>query len=305
MKFKMFVRSSAVLLAFGCLLSSVSQAEAVNKSVAEHRSAEGVTQVEVIDPSGVVTVQGWDKAELDVTGNLGGEVERLDIQQAGSTITVRVVSKTLGLHIAWGKTALTVKVPKGVALRAQLVSADLHVEGLGGAQELQSVSGDIHSTAAADARIRTVSGDVRLDVLPSSKLVQLSTVSGDALVSGGGTGEFSFQSVSGDAHVKAGLLSRVALKTVSGDVAIASGLTPEGRLEAESVSGNLRADFSGGLPPADYDISSLSGDLSTCDGRKGAHQGFGPGSRLAFRQGAASARVHIDTKSGDVTLCGR
>ena len=305
MKFNLFFRSPAACLAMGCLLSFASLADAINKAVSEHRSADGVTQVEIIDTAGVVAVQGWDKPDLNVTGNLGGEVERLEIQQTGSVITVRVVPKKLGLNIEWGKTTLTVKVPKNVALRAQLVSADLRIEGVSGHQELQSVSGDIHAAAAADVRIRTVSGDVHLDVLSTSKLVELSTVSGDAIVGGGATGEFSFRSVSGDARVKAGLLSRVALKTVSGDLSMASALTPDGRLEAESVSGDLRVDFAGGMPPADYDLSTLSGELSTCDGHKAVHPGVGPGSRLAYRQGAGTARVHIDTKSGDVALCDR
>jgi DUF4097 and DUF4098 domain-containing protein YvlB len=305
MRLSITVPSATILCIFGCLLNSLAQADAAKKTVAERRPADGVTQVEIVDTAGTVAVQGWDRSEVEVTGLLGGEVERLDIQQAGNVLTVHVVEKKLNFHLDWGKTALTVKVPKNVALRSQMVSADLRVGGVNGHQELQSVSGDVYTAAAADARIRTVSGDIHLDALATSKLVQLSTVSGDAIVTGNSTGELSFRSVSGDGHVKAGVLSRVALKTVSGDLAMTSGLAPDGRFEAESVSGDLRVDFSGGLPPAEYEISSLSGDLSTCDGRKGVGPSVGPGSRLTFRQGAATARVHIDTKSGDVALCGR
>jgi hypothetical protein len=295
-------------LVAGLLLSSVVYGGVASKPVTEHRSMEGVTQVEIIDTAGDVDVQGWDKAELDVTGTLSAEVERLEITPSGNRVTVRVVPKTGSLHFEWGMTQsgmtkIFVKIPRGVSLQAHLVSADIHISGVNGSQELQTVSGDIRSVANSDIRVHTVSGDAQLELSPTAH-AQVSTVSGDATITGGG-GELSFQSVSGDADLKTGLLSRAYFKTVSGDLTATVGLTPEGRFEAETVSGDLNIHFAGGMPPAEYDVSSLSGVLMTCDGRKGSKEGVGPGSRLTFRQGAATARVRVDTKSGDVNLCGR
>jgi len=51
-------------------------------------------------------------------------------------------------------------------------------------------------------------------------------------------------------------------------------------------------------------VQSFSGDIRNCFGPKPVEEQYGPGSRLNFRNGKGGAHVHIDTKSGDVALCG-
>ena len=166
----------------------------------------------------------------------------------GNHASVRAVTKKLGLHWGRGETSLVIRVPKGGSLMAHLVSADLHVSGIAGSQELQTVSGDIESNASGEVRLRSVSGNVHLEAAASSRMIQVSTVSGDVTLGGVASGELSFQSVSGNGHLRGGVFQRVYLKTVSGDLSTTLGLTPEGRFEAESVSGDVSAHFAGGLP---------------------------------------------------------
>ena len=82
-------------------------------------------------------------------------------------------------------------------------------------------------------------------------------------------------------------------------------LAADGLLEVQSVSGDVVVDFTNGAPPAEFDLHSFSGDLKACFGQKAEHEHYGPGSRLWYREGAGSARVRIDTHSGDVSLCAR
>lgn len=42
---------------------------------------------------------------------------------------------------------------------------------------------------------------------------------------------------------------------------------------------------------------------SNCFGPKSKEAQYGPGSRLAFKNGEGSAHVQIETKSGNVNLC--
>ena len=198
------------------------------------------------------------------------------------------------------------QIPAHSSLTASLVSADLSVTGVLGNQELRTVSGEVRTAAGHDVRVRTVSGDVRLTAGAGSRLVEIATVSGDVTVSGG-AGELEVNTVSGEGMLTVGTLTRAHVKTVSGDFSITADLAPDGRLEAESVSGDMKVIFAGALPPAVFDLQSFSGKLSTCFGQKAAREGYGPGSRprLSFQEGAGSARVRIDTKSGDVSLCGK
>jgi len=283
---------------------------AAPRPVDEHRAVDPQGQVDIVNVAGRVEVIGWDKSELAVSGTLGSGVERLDITTAGTRTTVRVVvHESNGMHFGWNAASpeearLVVHVPQRGSLNVQLVSADLTVAGVAGNQEIQTVSGDVLAGVQREVRVHTVSGDVKLTAGAESRLLDVATVSGDLSIDGGG-GEVTVTTVSGDGMLRLGNTVRAKLKTVSGDFNIALGLAADGRFEAESVSGDLKIEFSGSLPPAEYDLQTFSGDLDTCTGRKGVHEGYGPGNRLTFREGAGTARVRVDTKSGDVSLCGK
>jgi DUF4097 and DUF4098 domain-containing protein YvlB len=292
-------------------------AQSAPVSVHEHRSVNPQSVVDLTAVSGALEVQGWDKAEIDVSGTLGVDAERLDIAQNAGDVAIRVVAKSGTVHGRWNwnwiwpgssnnaadRSHLVIKVPRGAALKAHLTSADLAVSDLGGDQELQSVSGALRVTSVGDVRLRTVSGDIQLAAAPSSRVVQITTVSGDTSITGAATGEVSIESVSGDVHVHAGTLHRATFQTVSGDVQGAFGLVADGRVTAESVSSDVRLHFAGQWPPAEYDLSSLSGAVSTCTGRQATRDGSGH--RLSFREAAATGRIHVTTKSGNVALCDR
>jgi DUF4097 and DUF4098 domain-containing protein YvlB len=280
---------------------------AERRPIDEHRAADAQGQVEVSDVSGRISVLGWDKAEVAVTGSASANVDRVDIESSGKRTTVRVVLKEgQKSHWEWsgkdGDSDLTVHVPRASSLSVSLVSADLSVSDVQGNQEIVTTSGDVHSTAARELRVRSVSGDLQLTAGADSKVIEVNTVSGDVHLTGGG-GDVSVQTVSGDGLLSLGTASRARLKSVSGDFSLTTGLAPDGRLEAESISGDFKVHFTGGVPPAEFDLQSFSGDLTTCFGGQATHERFGPGSRLSYKEGAGTARVRIDTKSGDVSLC--
>lgn len=304
-------RHALLATATGALWFASGAAQAALRTIDEHRAVDPQGTIEVVNVSGRIEVIGWDKDELAVTGTIGEGTERVDISTAGTRTTVRVKTKGggagnwhFGLSLGDSHEAarLVLHVPKRNSLAASLVSSDLSVSGIGGAQEIQTVSGDVTAAAQRDVRVHTVSGDLHLTAGPDSKLLEIATVSGDVHVAGGG-GDVNVSTVSGDASLELGQLGRATLKTVSGDFRVGLELTADGRLDAGSVSGDVAINFHGAVPPAEFELKSFSGDLSTCFGPKPATETFGPGSHLRFTQGAGTARVHIDTKSGDVTLC--
>lgn len=282
-------------------------AASLRRPIDEHRPADAQGQVELVVVSGHIDVVGWDKAEIAVTGTLGEHVDKVDINTAGARTTIRVVLKEHeGVHLDWGNKSgdaeLIVHVPRGNSLKVSLVSADLGVSEVQGNQEVQSVSGDLNIAASREVRIGTVSGDVHLTAGSDSKLLDVGTVSGDVHMTGGG-GDVTINTVSGDGMVSIGTASRLHVKTVSGDFRISTGLTADGRFDAEAISGDFGIEFTSGVPPAEFDVQSYSGDISTCFGQKPVKERYGPGSRLAYKEGAGTARVKVDTKSGEVSIC--
>jgi len=282
---------------------------AASRDVDEHRSADPQGQVEIVDVGGQIDVIGWDKPEIEVAGKLDSDSDQLEISTAGNSTTIRVVESDPDdqhwrIRIRGGRheATLSVHVPRGSRLSASLVSANLSVRDVQGNQELQTVSGNVTTTAVHDVRIHTVSGDIHLNAGPESRLLELGTVSGDLDVDGG-HGDVTVNTVSGEGKLSLGAITHANIKSVSGNYQIRVALAGQGLLEGQSVSGDFTIDFTGGPPAGEYELHTFSGDLKTCFGQKATHENYGPGSRLSFRQGDGGAQVRIDTHSGDVSLC--
>ena len=268
------------------------------------KPADPTGTVEVVNVEGEIEISGWDQPTVEVTGTIGDKVERVDVTSAPNRTTVRVVLPT-GNHTSMHddyEAQLKIRVPQKSALEVSLVSADLRVSGVSGNQRLQTVSGDISGDGGSgDLQVSTVSGDVQM-VAHHGRNAQLKTVSGDLKVSGTG-GEVQLNSVSGDANLTLDSVTRAHLETVSGDVNVtASALAANGQIDADSVSGDVNLHLAA-VPDADIDVQSFSGDIRNCSGPKPVEEQYGPGSRLSFRSGKGGGRIHVDTKSGDVTIC--
>ncbi len=295
------------LLLYAAAMVPTARAAATH-AIDEHRTADPQGQVEIVVVAGTVRVVGWDKSEVAVTGRAGAAVEKVELSGSGSHTTLHVTApkESTGYSDSWGfdpkAVDLTVQVPEHSSLAAELVSADLSVQGIDGDQDLHSVSGDVKSKAARQLRVRTVSGDMQLQGGTETRLSELSTVSGAVNLSGS-VGEVKVQTVSGDARLELGALSRAEFKSVSGDFKVESALNADGRLEAESISGDVQIKFTGGVPPAAFNLRSFSGEIASCFGQKAQSDEHDSESHLIFTQGAGTAAVRVETKSGNITLC--
>jgi hypothetical protein len=179
-----------------------------------------------------------------------------------------------------------VEVPQGSQLKLKGVENSVLVEGLAGQFDLSSISGDLTlRNLTGPVRINTVSGDVLAAQLTG--VFELVTVSGDLethethltalnakTVSGNlsletslSTGPYTFNSVSGDVRLLLPAEARFSarLHTISGDLSSqfpgtnfsrghgSASVEVQGggvRLEARSVSGNLRLRPVGEAPRA-------------------------------------------------------
>jgi DUF4097 and DUF4098 domain-containing protein YvlB len=270
------------------------------RPIDEHRAAEPQGEVEIVNVSGAVEVDGWDRSEVEVTGTAGDGVERVDVVSAGNRTSIHVVSRSSRGWGSDGEAHLIVHVPAKSAVVATLVSADFKVTGVAGDLKLQTVSGRLSGDGGGDVRASTVSGDVRLTA-HAAKVIEIKTISGDIHVTGGG-GDVDITTVSGGATLDLADVTRARLKSVSGDLTAALALLPDGQIESESVSGDVSIKFAS-APAAEFDVQSFSGDINNCFGPKALQSGYGPGSRLSFKNGVGHANVRINTKSGNVRLC--
>jgi hypothetical protein len=290
----------ALLAALALLPGFGAPAFASTRPVAAQQAADPTGTVEIINVAGSVEVTGWNQPLVDVSGTMGDKVERVEVSGGGNHTTVRVVLPSGTSWMGDSSAHLKIKVPHGSSVEVSLVSADLAVSAIDGNQKLQTVSGDISGTSSGSLQIDTVSGDVRMTTHEDHAL-RIKTISGDMIVSGA-DGDVQVKTVSGDTELTLGSLTSARIESVSGDVKVSSTLAPSGQFDASSISGDLHVKFAA-QPDADIDVQSFSGSISNCFGPKPTEEHYGPGSRLNFRSGKGGGKVHVDTKSGDVSVC--
>ena len=270
------------------------------KTIQEHRAADAQGEVEIVNVSGRVEVDGWDRSEVEVSGTAGDNVERVDVTSSGNRTSIRVVPRT---RLSWGtdcEAHLVVHVPAKSAVMASLVSSDFKVKDLQGMLKVQTVSGNVTGDAGGDVSATVISGNVGLTAR-AARMIEIKTISGDIRLTGGG-GEVDVTTVSGSANLDLADVTRGRFKSVSGDLTMALALGTDGQIDSESVSGSVDMKFAA-APAAEFDVQSFSGDINNCFGPKAVESRYGPGSRLAYKVGEGHSRVRINTKSGDVRLC--
>jgi len=281
----------------GMLFAWPAMAEEVDRTL--EAAADG--HVDVSNISGSVTVRGWSRDEVEVTGTLGRNVEELIFERDDDTVTIKVkVPKRGGRGI---DSDLHINVPENSSIDVGAVSADIDVTDVLGEQSLHTVSGDVDTeTAGADVVAESVSGDVEVNGNKSDAETEASTVSGD-LTLFRVAGKVSAESVTGNVVVDEGSFTRADLGTVNGQVIFQSELRDGGKLLAETVNGAVDIEFVGKLS-ARIDVDTINGRIRNCFGPEAKRVSkYGPGWELSFTEGDGDGRVDVSTTNGGVRIC--
>ncbi len=263
-----------------------------SRPIQEHRPLKADARVVVRNVEGLIEVQAWDKKELEITGELGPDVEKLEITGTESSIRIEV-KLPKGDHDVDGETTLRLRVPAGVTLEAEGVSADVRVQGLKGPVTAESVSGDVKiDVDSVKVRAGSVSGDV--EVRAPSTETRVNSVSGDVTVRGV-RGELRAQTVSGNLDLGAVELRSLEAESVSGDIDLDAGMTRDADISCETLSGEVRVTLPAD-PKGEVRVETFSGEISSPwwktddEEHEYRYDGDGPG------------RVRLHSFSGDITI---
>jgi DUF4097 and DUF4098 domain-containing protein YvlB len=285
------------LIALAALIPLVAVAEDVDRVL--DAAADG--SVHISNISGSVTVDGWNRDQVQVTGSLGHNVEELIFDRDGDRITIKVKVPRKGSRDI--KSDLRISVPRDSSHDVATVSADIEVTEVRGYQRLEAVSGDIDTEAfESDVHAGTVSGDVEVRGQGKDTETHGNSVSGD-VVFANLSGEVEAESVSGDIEIEGGSFDRAGFNTVNGDIEFVAELRSDGRLTAETVNGEVDLTFKGRVAGR-FDVDTFNGDISNCFGPKPERTSkYAPGMELSFQEGDGDARIIISTMNGDVSIC--
>ncbi|MCH9005573.1 MAG: DUF4097 family beta strand repeat protein [Proteobacteria bacterium] len=280
-----------------CLIAVTVHAEEVDRTI----DAASDGHVDVSNISGSVTVNGWNRDAVEVTGTLGRNVKELVLERNGDKILIKVkVPKHSGRGI---DSDLHINIPQNSSLDVGTVSANIEVADIAGEQSLHTVSGDVVTEyTGADTSAESVSGDVEISGNNADGEVTADTVSGDVTLFRV-SGEVSAESVSGNLIVDEGSFSRVELDTVNGEILFQGELRDDGRLSIETINGDVNVEFVGGVS-ARFEIDTFNGRIRNCFGPKAERSSrYAPGWELEFTTGDGSGRVEISTLNGAVNIC--
>ena len=143
--------------------------------------------------------------------------------------------------------------------------------------------------------------DVELQGDDEDMRTNVHSVSGDVDVQNL-SGEIEAGSVSGDLAIVDGAFDRAMLNTTNGDLVFRGELRDGGRMEMETINGEVDIEFSGEVS-AKFDISTFNGRIRNCFGPKPERTSkYTPGRDLRFTQGEGDARIRIKTLNGGITL---
>jgi DUF4097 and DUF4098 domain-containing protein YvlB len=258
-------------------------------------AADGHVLVE--NQVGSVEVTVWNKAKIEIKGELGDDVEKVEISATDNGIQIRVRNKQKGHDI--DDTDLYLRVPLAASIEVDTISADIDMKGSSGESiVLNTVSGDVEAEASPRRlEIQSVSGEV--EIVGSIARSSVETVSGDISLSGV-QGEIEISTVSGDVSLIAEEVDRGRFESVSGDMKLDLAINDSGRLASESMSGNLVLRLPA-AQQAGFVVQTYSGDIRS-DFGESVKVSKGPGSVLKYSEGNNGALIRLESFSGDIHI---
>jgi DUF4097 and DUF4098 domain-containing protein YvlB len=293
------------LLHSAMLLLAMSGAAVAGTPISENRSVSADARIDVSNIKGAVTVSGWDKSEVAISGTLGDGAKELAVEGGGSHLTIKVQPPDKQGWFSWGAdsrmgdTTLDIKVPRNAEMKIEVVSADVALSGVAGRLlNVNSVSGKSRlDSDAKEVEVDSVSGNI--DLTGKADRGHLETVSGNVRSRGLG-GQIKFETVSGDIDAENGDYREINAGTVSGDINLRGKPSKDARIDVETMSGDVHLYLPTDLS-AHLRATTFSGTIRS-DFGKVKEEDHGPGSSLDAMVGSGDARVNLQTFSGDVEV---
>lgn len=309
----------AVFLGVGLLILVWPVRAAADKETYEEPFEKTVSlardgRVQISNISGDIEVRAWGEEQVKVkaikrsrASSLNQAKEnaaRVTIEMTTEGNTLRIETKYPRSDRFWGRESTNVSVdywlwvPERASFKANNVSGDIDVEGLGAAVELKAVSGDIELRRVnGQVEANAVSGD--LEIADISGDIFLKSVSGDIRVTGL-KGSAEAETVSGDIEL-AGVAeaNRVRVKALSGEVAYRGSINPAGSYDLKSHSGSISL-YLPANSAFDFEAETFSGSIRT-DFEIKVTGSVSP-REISGAVGGGGAKLRISSFSGDIKL---
>jgi DUF4097 and DUF4098 domain-containing protein YvlB len=272
---------------------------AADRDIDETVSARADGTVAIENIAGSIEVIGWDRDEVQVTGTISGDVEGVEIS-TGKKVLIEVDYPRNQKNME-GEANLVIHVPAGSNVMVECITATVDISGVSGQVQAESISADVTVEGNCnEVSAESISGDVLVNCSQASE-VSVGSISGSVEVTGG-TADVQAEAISGSVDLTFDKFMNLSVEALSGDVTVSGDLDSEGQFDFELHSGVLVLTVPADVD-AEFSVETFSGGIDNAFGQKSRKTSkYTPNRELEFTNGEGSARVDIETFSGDVIL---
>lgn len=292
---------TTIMFCVALSLPLIVNAEKIDKTL--DVSANGRINIEIM--AGEIVVEGWDKPQVRVVGDLPANGHNFTFETNGSVTEI----EHQGEHGFWGSNRgpgghanITVYAPRDSRFSVDSTSAEYSLKNINGQVRASTMSGDIYlEGGVGNVTAESVSGNVK--VTGSKGRLYLGSVSGN-INADGNAEEFDAQTISGNIHARVGTSSRITLESISGDIDLKARLGDNARLDAGTVSGDIEIVFDSEDINASFDIETGPGGevRNRISDHKPENERFLFSGTMRFKLGDGDSSVNLETMSGTIKM---
>ena len=251
-------------------------------------------RLDVENFGGEIVVRTWaqDRVRIQATHSSRDWIE---VSASASAIRVEAESRRGMPHLV----EYQIMVPVWMPVQLSGVSTDMQVEGTRAAVRIETVEGHVTVTGGADeVTAESVEGDVV--VSGARGRVSAHSVDGEVRLTDV-VGDISAESVDGNIIIQGAQSATVDATTVDGDIYYVGTIRDGGRYDLATHDGSITISVPEGAN-ATLTVASFDGDFEASfpvqitPGRPARNR------RFSFTIGTGSARVQLETFSGQVSL---
>ena len=271
-----------------------SAGELVNKTL--DVDANGMLYID--NTRGQLEIEGWDKAQIMVQGQLDDGAKKLLFKRKGHKAMIKVILDR-GRHIGHGS-QLKIFIPSQTYVRFKGINTQYSFSKLHGKIEGETINGDVLlDDVHAKIFVSSVSG--RVTVVNSSGKAMVESVSGKVDFDG----EFDkakLRSMNGTIMANINKIQQLDIENVSGNTAINGELQNNAKVKLNSVSGNIRYVAAGEFNGECEVASQFGGQIKNALTKDKPWKEMLQQRKLKFVSGDGTGKLTMNTVSGSVVL---
>jgi hypothetical protein len=257
---------------------------------------DGKVFVEI--PRGLVYIQGWDKQEIMVQGELEDTARSLTFKTKKDKTLIKIHT---GRQQSWGDASvLKIFIPQQTSLYFKGLDTSFVITKLNKYIEGKSINGDLKvGQSHGKIKLSVVSGNINVD--DSSGLIKIESVTGDVDFTGD-SDEAYLKTMSGDITADISGSNNLTIKNISGDTIISGQVKKDAELKLTSVSGEIVYMATSKLNAQCEMVSQFGGEITNLLTDDLPVDGNLHKKTLNFISGDGSGTLSMNTVTGSVTI---